>query len=334
MSSKIKKTKPRRRASVFVHSKQTGKLLHHRHTSFAILVAILLLAFFSFTVFFLSVRHKSNVLSSTIELQGVVTASPPTLSPTITAPVGGQHFTNKIVDAKGTCEEDRIVEVFLNGIFAGSTVCENGLFNIAVSLFSGSNIVTARLRDNLGQTGPESSIVSIFYDLPSGANQDRINDLFIRVDSYYRGIFPGMTLKTEPEIVGGKGPYQLVIDWQDGESFQITVPNHGKVSATHVYDKPGVYKIRYSVKDGQGTEYSLFSLVVVNGVVVGSPESSSGVTEITQNLNAINTPIFIILSIASIIVISFWLGEHLAYRKALRKHYGKNIRLVDNFRTH
>ena len=56
----------------------------------------------------------------------------------------------------------------LNGVYGGTTPCQDdGTYSILVDLFAGQNVIVARVADALGQYGPDSQTINIFYNAPA-----------------------------------------------------------------------------------------------------------------------------------------------------------------------
>lgn len=304
-----------------VHHRHTGKLVHHRHTAFGPLRLVLVVIASGFGFSQYRTTKDKDVLAANIELSGVVAAPPPTQKASITSPASGQRYKSRTALISGQCDTNLIIDIFSNGIFAGSTVCSENRFRLNVSLFPGENILTVKMVDALGQSGPPSEEVLTYFDQPSELRSPGVDDLFLRVPTAYTSVSPNQTFKVEPEIVGGQGPYALNIDWEDGEGFYAEIQSQGKVLATHVYRNPGIYRTLYIAADSHGRNYRISTVVVVNGEVTGgsSVDGAGGANEIAASLANVSVPVWATLAFSTTIVGSFWVGQHLSYARFVKQ---------------
>ncbi|RYF29241.1 MAG: hypothetical protein EOO17_02090 [Chloroflexi bacterium] len=56
------------------------------------------------------------------------------------------------------------MQILNNGVMVGSVMCSNGSFTLQVSLFAGTNELSALVYDDLDQAGPVSNIVTVTYN--------------------------------------------------------------------------------------------------------------------------------------------------------------------------
>jgi hypothetical protein len=201
------------------------------------------------------------------------------------------------------------VNITKNNVFAGVTSCQDdGTFNLLVDLFDGANFLLARVMDALGQYGPDSAGVNVFYDapvlkLPGG---DTGKQLFLEVATTVLAVDPGQTSSRSAIIVGGVGPYAVSWDFGDGETQLTSQSTDGVVTGRHVYARPGTYRVILRVTDAQGNAAFIQVITVVNG-----PSEKIGAT----NGNGLGAVPGLLLTawplygLALIMVALFWLGE-------------------------
>jgi hypothetical protein len=252
--------------------------------------------------------------AGSIGLTGTVAGKPPTVAATIKTPSDGQRFSTSPVTLTGTCPADTLVEIFKNDIFAGSTTCSaTGSYSLEVDLLNGQNTLIARVYDALNQPGPDSNVVTVFYDgLPAQA--DPLNSLefggsqlLLNTDAVFRGIFPKQELSVPIDILGGTPPYAVNIQW--GDSTNKIVPRNDNVSfaTTHAYAKPGTYQVSLQATDARDRVAFLTVAVIVNGQPAIANASTAGTTSsgiVTQLLT-----LWPLYTGAVAVVASFWLGE-------------------------
>ena len=279
-----------------------------------VVVASFVLAAF-FLVLGANPAHAASsdpVQPGSVGLTGTISAPPPSRAATITVPANGQVFTDVPVPVRGLCPDGLLVKLFKNNVFAGSVQCTGGTFEINIDLFSGANEMTARVYDDLDQTGPDSNLVSVQFIDNRGISGPRVS---VTSNFAKRGAFPGQTLTWPIIISGGTGPYAVSIDWGDSTSPDLlSRPFPGAFDMTHVYETPGVYNIVIKVSDANGGAAFLQVVGIANGPLSqtaadGSPLSSesdgtvlagSGKTQIVWWPATVTLPF---------IVSTFWLGK-------------------------
>lgn len=150
-----------KRKGLFSHHHHSGKLLAHHHTSYPALVFLILLT----TVLAAAVSLSTQAANSQLSL--TVLGPPPTVGATIDEPADGDHVAVNTLTVRGTCPVGLMIEIYRNGVFAGSTMCDSsGLYNLVITLLPGRNDLVARDLDGLSQYGPDSATVAVYYDPP------------------------------------------------------------------------------------------------------------------------------------------------------------------------
>jgi hypothetical protein len=297
------------------HHQYSGQLRPHEHTSYLPLALIvfavgILLAAFSIKSFVNAATPYNGPEAGSVGLTGTMPSSPPKTAATITKPVNGQHFSVTPITVSGTCPKDTLVEVYKNDIFAGSTPCENnGTFSVDIDLLFGQNALKAQVYDVLNQAGPESNIVSVFYDVsfPVAAPTSFFDfsgaQLILNTDAAYRGSFPGQALNVPITVIGGTPPFAINVQWGDGTNDIISRSDNTTFNMSHTYKKPGTYKITI-----QGTDSKkLVAYLSVAAIINGKPDILAS-TETKPPVNKLFI-LWPILAVAATLVFSFWMGE-------------------------
>lgn len=323
------------------HHKHSGKVLAHHHTSYAALAFLLILA--AILASAVSVSTRADSTSSSL-LSLTVLGSPPTTPATIDQPSNNDRFTTSTITVRGTCPADVFVEIWRNGTFAGSTVCDaSNLYSVLITLVPGQNDLVARVVDALGQYGPDSAAITVFYDAPppptptptpsptptslpqptpaptrsatpkptgappspkptSSPNPGSAPLLITSARHNYQGADPGTPVDWTLTIAGGHPPYHLTWEWGDGSSDTSYAQSVGDATMQHRYSRAGTYQVTVRAKDTLGHEAALQLVVIINGTPVAAPITNH---DLPGNL------IFVwpLLILASLLVLSFWLGE-------------------------
>lgn len=296
----------------------------------AIFVGVCLLALF---VLFAGIHRVSAITPiptpapkpGSYGLEATKKKAPPTQSATITTPGSGASYNTSPITVSGICPTGLLVEVYNNEVLVGAVMCENGSFSLQVSLFVGTNELSAIVYDELGQAGPRSNIVTVNYSSPSFA---AFGQMITLTSSYGRRSAPaGETLTWPLQLSGGTGPYAFSIDWGDGSKPELkSVALAGVIDISHVYKKAGIYLINITVTDVNGVSAFLQLVAVASGEVDGSIQSKE-----TDEKKVVTQPpqILWIPTIVALILLlpTYWLGR----RSQLVSLRNKMLKDRDNY---
>ncbi len=300
----------------------TGKVRGHEHTAYISLTILLLVVGLCLSTFTVGAWERPGPAAGSIGLTGVMPGKPPTKGATIVTPTTGQSFTQTPVVISGTCPTNTLVEIFKNDIFAGSTPCGNdGKFSIETDLLIGSNILIARVYDALNQAGPDSNSVTVSYNpgLSAASGLTSLNfggpQLIINTDAVFRGAFPNKEMTIPIDILGGRAPYAVNIQWGDSTNKVVSRPDNASFRVPHTYAKAGTYQLSIQATDADGRVAFLTVASIVNGQPDPEVVAATKANTTTSLLFAL-WPLY-----ASIfaMTISFWAGEW-RERRTLIKH--------------
>jgi hypothetical protein len=294
------------------HHDHSGRLRPHEHTSYLPLGLLLMFVGFALTVYTASAVSPGPE-SGSIGLTGTVPGKPPTTAATIQSPSNQQRFSTSPVTVSGTCPEKTLVEIFKSDIFAGSTPCTDaGTFTLDVDLLIGQNILVARVYDDLNQPGPDSNLVTVFYDaLPPQASPTNFFDfggaqLLLNTDAVYRGVFPEQEFAMPIDILGGTPPYAVNVQWGDSNNKVVPRNDNTTFKVAHTYRKPGTYQISIQATDAGGRVAFLTIASIVNGQPAIAAATAAATSGSTISKLLVLWPMY--TGIATV-VLSFWLGE-------------------------
>jgi len=300
----------------------TGKVRPHEHTSYLPLALLLLIVGFCLTTFTATAWDRPGPSSSSVGITGTMPGSAPTEAATIKTPVSGQTFAQTPVIISGTCPVDTLVEIFKNDIFAGSTICTtDGAFTLEVDLLIGQNVLSAKVFDSLNQEGPASNTVTVTYSPSLASGSDIVSSLnfggdqlIINTDAVFRGTFPKQDLSVPIDIIGGRAPYAVNIQWGDSTNKIVSRPDNITFQQTHAYAKAGTYQLSIQATDADGRVAFLTVAVIVNGQA--DTEAATTVTAQKTNLLLMLWPLYAAIFAMTL---SFWVGEW-REKRVLAKH--------------
>jgi hypothetical protein len=303
--------------------KHFGKIRAHRHTSYAGLMFVLMLGGLVLSMYSLSASAAApavNPQSGSIGLTGTVRGPAPKTGATILRPASGTRTTSTPITVSGTCPAGTIVSIMRNNVFSGGMMCQDdGTFSLLSDLFEGNNTIVVRVSDLLGQYGPDSAPITVFYaaeslNLPGGSVGKQ---LFLQTATTVVAGNPGQQIQRTVNVVGGIGPYAVSWDWGDDATSLSSVAAEGPVTSSHAYDRPGTYRVIVRVTDSVGNVGYMQFITIINGApdAVGS-NKGTGSGAFPGALVAA-WPLFVL---AVLMVFFFWLGERRELTKLRRKH--------------
>ncbi|MDN5275120.1 MAG: Fibronectin type protein [Candidatus Saccharibacteria bacterium] len=237
-------------------------------------------------------------------LEATKTQPPPTQGATITTPGNGASFSTSPITVNGICPNDLLVQIYDNGVMVGSVMCAGGSFSLQVSLFAGTNELTAIVYDVLDQAGPPSNVVTVSY---TDTHFSAFGALITLTSSYgRRSSAAGSQLDWPLQLSGGAGPYAFSLDWGDGGSTELKSQSlAGLLTIAHIYKKAGIYQTNIKVTDTNGVSAFLQVIALANGKV-----DTTSTTDKTTATTA-KPQILWLPTAASLILLlpSFWLGR-------------------------
>ncbi len=298
------------------HHSYSGRLTHHRDTSYALLVFLTLAVGVLLASYTTAAKASDCGVPTTPDCTGsyIVTAVVPGPRPAkpavITSPSSGQSFTTNPVTVEGTCPSKSLVKIFTNGILVGSILCDaNGRFKIPVDLVIGTNSLTALPYNALDQEGPTSPAVGVTLNQPPGG-PGFSTELVIQSENYYRGSVPGEEVVWPIELVGGQAPYAVSIDWGDGTSDVVTRLAPGSFTVKHTYNQVGGYLGSFPLiiraSDAAGHTAYLQLTTIVNSAKAGPTKSAGETAGGLLKMFPFVWPLWVLLLL---MILSFWLGE-------------------------
>lgn len=238
-------------------------------------------------------------------LEATKTQAPPTQGATITTP-GNSSTSTSPITVSGICPTGLLVQIYNNNVMVGAVMCVGGSFSLQVSLFSGTNEISAIVYDDLGQPGPVSNIITVTYN---ATNFTAFGELITLTSSYGRRSAPAGEALTWPlQLSGGTGPYAFSIDWGDGSKPELkSSALAGVIDISHIYKKAGIYLINVTVTDVNGVTAFLQLVAVSSGQVDGTTQQQA--TEETKPV--VQTKILWVPTVLglALLIPSYWLGR-------------------------
>lgn len=327
---KQRKKSPKK--SLFSHHKHTGKRLPHKHTSYPAVAMVILL------VIFVVVGLTMKTNAANVAVNAFVNGPPPAGPAEITAPLDGDTFTAVPITVSGTCPigGGNMVKLYRNNVFSGAVLCSvSGTFSLQSDLFSGINSLQARVFNAIDVEGPVSSPITVTYTPPppppvppspstdtpvttttNTDDSDAASQMVIKAENAYKGYFTGDTINWELELIGGKAPYALTVDWGDGGLSTVSRKEVGKFKISHVYERAGINQGSFPIKiiatDGAGGSTFLQLMVIVHDKddIAAALPADSGLSDVPPFSFAMSYQVALPIYLGLLLMVtSFWLGE-------------------------
>jgi len=228
---------------------------------------------------------------------------PPTQGATITTPGAGASFSTSPTTVNGICPTGLLVQIYNNNVMVGAVMCVNGSFSAQISLFAGTNELSAIVYDDLEQAGPISNIVTVTY---TDTRFTAFGALVTLTSSYGRRSTAATTELTFPlQLAGGSGPYAFSIDWSDGTATELKSQSlAGLVPISHVYKKAGIYQVNVKVTDVNGVSAFLQVIALSNGKVDAAAATATETPTSTTKVLWIPALVAVVLLLPT-----YWLGR-------------------------
>lgn len=247
----------------------------------------------------------------------------PTIGASIATPGNGASYATSPITVNGVCPTGLLVQLYDNSVMVGSVICVNGSFSLQVSLFAGTNELSAIVYDDLEQPGPVSNIVTVTY---TDTKFSAFGALITLTSSYgRRSAAAGAELTWPLQLSGGSGPYAFSIDWGDGVASDLKSQSlAGLVTILHTYKKAGIYQVNVKVTDANGVSAFLQVVALGNGKV-----DSTAAAATTAKATTVTKVIWIPTAVAVVLLLpAFWLGR----RSQIASLRNKLLRDQENYK--
>lgn len=255
------------------HHKHTGKVLHHRHTSYRALALVVVLA----GACMLLTNRLAAAASYDVTAQ--ILAPIPAEPPGITSPANGSVYGTPNVTIAGSCPSITppvIIVIYEGPTALGSQQCSAlGSFAVPVSLHTGAQTLVATVTTITNGVGGSSQPIVVTY-LPGAAPPARATapqpagttrstprgageqELEIHSQSPFIVYGPSKPAVWNGSFAGGQPPYTVNIAWGDGDVTWLRNVGSNPVRAQHQYDtvKPS-YRITITLRDSANHELQM-----------------------------------------------------------------------------
>jgi hypothetical protein len=119
-------------------------------------------------------------------------------------------------------------------------------------------------------------------------------------------------------VQGGTAPYQLTVDWGDGNETGLMHYDQSTFTIAHTYKKPGQYVVLVRGTDA-GKQSALLQL---SAVVTGSADPAGGGGWISGTISGVRQWLWLVWPVyiaVLLMVLSYWIGEQEAYQRLVTR---------------
>jgi len=299
--------------------RHTGKLLHHRHTSYRALFLLLALTGAVLLTPVDMARADSYLVSA------VVPAPLPDDPAVITSPRDGSVVNQPNIIVKGNCpviDPPIIVVLYDGSVIVGSQYCGgDGSFSIPISLTVGSHSIVPHITNFTGQSGPTGNPVLITFDPPAittstttvmvspgGGQKQTSPPLEILTDSPYVLYGPKKDAVWSGTVRGGTPPYGITLDWGDGAIENHHNISSGPISLRHHYSRAKLYELHIELRDTQGHVRGLSIVALSPAIYNNSGPTIVGSTNLSRNWT-----LYTLYTLTVVALTLFWHRERTRY---------------------
>ena len=330
------------------HRKHTGKLIHHRHTSYWALALLVIASGIS------TLSIDRMVRADTLGVSATVPAPIPPTAAVFHAKFNSLKTTQSALTITGECPVITpavIIALYSNSSFLGSSVCQNdGTFSVDALLFEGEQTITAQVVTITGQTGLTSDPIVITYTPPSppvadspqtqtpaaslysGASIHRLAQggapfIYIQAAKPFIIYRVGLPATVSFRIDGGTLPYTVTIAWGDGDTMSQTITDSDEHTYQHLFMGDTSSPATVTVTDSVGQQ-----LVRNFAVVNAFPAQDSSLITPASFIDKLSghpatVPIILYVSLLGAIL-TLWVYEHSHHRQhvGVPIHYARQHR--------
>lgn len=237
------------------HHKHTGRVLHHKHTSYRSLAVVFVLAG---VVMLAAAAVQRSAADTLFSVGATVAIPPPKVGAVISLPTPDSTVTSADNLVAGSCpvaSPQVAIVLLVDGARAGSALCnDQNDFSLPIRLSSGQHTLVAQSYTLTGGKAPDSLPVTITSHVASTAA--RTTGLSFATTDQFNVLGGNLDTALDGTITGGTAPYQLIVDWGDGNRDRYTVTLASQ-HLTHTYKSMQSYNARVAVSDATGLAIQL-----------------------------------------------------------------------------
>ncbi len=310
------------------------RLMLHPLSLFVFLCTGVLMAGYTYHVV------AATIISSTIQAPAL------TKGATVSAPASSTTFSSPTLNVSGSCPPSSYVTLNVNGAFNGVGLCgSQQTYDIAGSLYAGTNTLTVQAYNQTDQKGPSTDSVQVAYTPPAQTKADLATPspaaaaatgdapLLLTSDFNFHTFTTEKAFDWTLDLEGGTPPYNVHVEWGDGTTSDFRFPGDPVFNIHHQFKDSGYYPVVVHSVDAAGQKHIMQLAALItgsdgrasflaptagsssgSGTLAGKSMGRTGSVVVSHATTVkwllIAWPFYIIVALMTV---SFWLGERREY---------------------
>ena len=316
------------------HHRHTAKKLQHKHTSYRALILVLLITGLSITYI---QKSSASDYQVTANIQAVIPNQPAV----ILSPLSGTSYDHNLITISGNCPVTNpaiLISIWRKNQVIGTAQCDEvGTYRLSVTLLPGINVLVPKVVTVTGGEGKEGAEITVTYNAPVSETTKTTREivtnapdasatpsqLILTSNVSYVVFSANSTVLVDSIINGGVKPYNLTVDWGDGNIETLAIDKTGSYTHSHKYLDTLTRRITFRVFDSANNS-ALLQITAVNlarPLTVTSPLTynprASGFISVPKS--------WFSYGVITITALGFWAGQIfeqgrlMAFKALLRK---------------
>lgn len=276
-------------------------------------------------ILMLTLVERLNVTASELLVSATVPAEMPSGNAVITSPKDGDTMLSRDITVSGTCpviSPAIIVAIYRNDVMAGSAVCTSGgTFSVLIRLAYGANTLVPRIVTITGEQGASGPAVTVKLPAPLSPSKPQPSQSIPGLN----GI--GMPLRIAPtdifalinadgstvwrsSFIGGVVPYNVRINWGDGNTDTYTIHDGSEQSFSHKYASIKMHDITIVATDKANTTEVMHIAGITRFTQVGAAGLDANLDQLHPVIAFIQKNVVQIYIVTLFALIFLWYIEH------------------------
>lgn len=305
------------------HHRHTGKVLHHRHTSFRSLALVFVLA--AATMGGLAIMQRVTA-ESLVSISASVHVPRPQTPAIIALPADSASIPDGDTLIAGSCpilSPQAVILVSVDGAVVGSAVCDgNNNFSLSADLTPGAHTILADAYSIDGDKGPSSQAVHVTCRTVVHTGATTSQPFTFNSSNSFTTIGNDKNVEWLGTIIGSAASYKLTVDWGDGTYGSYSV-KAGVVHASHRYANIASYNITVAAADTSGNYQHQQFAATASTTDNPTPLSTASYTDQASSRTATVMGLYgLFVTIVCVVAIVRLHAAPFAYTNITLKHHG------------
>jgi hypothetical protein len=307
------------------HHHHTGKVLHHRHTSYRSIAVILLLA----GVFMGGLAIMQRVTAESLAIYVTVHVPRPRTPAIISLPADRTTTPGGDTLIAGSCpilSPQAVVVIYIDTAAVGSAVCDaNNNFGLSTSLAAGPHTITATATSIDNDAGPASDPVHVTTQpVVTKTPAPALPAAKLTLDSPFTTIGTSRDVTWTGTITDSGSSYKLQLDWGDGTYDSYSV-KPGPQQLRHHYTNLAAYNVTFGLSDTSGNyQHTQLAAALSSSAFPAAAASGTTSASTTKTATIVGLYGFFITAICVLAIVRLHAAAFAYTPITLEHHHAKN----------